>query len=160
MATTVRVTIKGAGESGANAPTVDDLFGQVHDFVDILEGVEKALSDDHTNQIVWRVTDAARQNPISFELTPTPTNPAIYIDSRAAEVERATLQGMRDLRLGEARPAYFSDDTLAKVRKLHERVTNGLATTTIALDDNGVGGALVIDQEPRPQHTPIVPSAP
>ncbi len=135
MTKPIRLTIKGAGEAGDNAPTVDDLLGQVADFVDILKGVEKALGDDQGNQIVWRVTDAERQNPISFELTPTPINPAVFIGDRATNIERIARAGLVALRNGETRPAFFTDDTLAKAKRMHARVKNGLADTVIVAPD-------------------------
>jgi hypothetical protein len=135
MTKPVRLTIKGSGEVGENAPTVDDLLGQVADFVEILKGVEKALGDDQGNQIVWRVTDAERQNPISFELTPTPTNPAIFIGDRAANVEKFARAGLVALSKGNTRPAYFNDDMLAKAKRIHARVRNGLSDTVIETPD-------------------------
>lgn len=145
MAKSIRVTIKGAGEPGKNAPTVDDLIGQIRDFVGVLEGVEKAFSDDDSIQIVWRVTDAERENPISFELTPFSANPAIFIDSRAEQVERATFEGFAALRRGIQRPSYFTDDVLSKARKIHSRVLNGLAGTTATLRDSPDVEPVVID---------------
>lgn len=135
MARPVRLTIKGAGDAGDNAPTVDDLLGQVADFVEILKGVEKALDDDKENQIVWRVTDAERQNPISFELTPTPINPAVFIGTRATDIERIARAGLIALSNGETRPPYFTDDTLVKAKRMHARVKNGLADTVIEAPD-------------------------
>lgn len=135
MVKPVRLTVKGAGEVGENAPTVDDLLGQLSDFVEILKGVEKALGDDKGNQIIWRVTDAERQNPISFELTPTPINPAIFIGDRAASIERIARAGLVSLRNGDTRPAYFTDETLAKAKRMHVRVKNGLADTLIEAPD-------------------------
>jgi hypothetical protein len=135
MAKPVRMTIKGAGEAGANAPTVDDLFDQVRDYVEMLKGVEKALADDQANQIVWRVTDAERENPISFELTPTPVNAGVFIDDRAADIERVTHAGLLALRAGNTRPPYFTDETIKRARRIHERVMNGLADTVITTPD-------------------------
>ena len=134
MAKPVKMIIKGAGEAGANAPTVDDLLGQVRDFVEVLQSVEKAFSDDHANQIVWRVTDAERQNPITFELTPFAANPAIFIDARAEQIERIALEGMFAIQRGDLRPPFFNDEALAKARKLHARVTNGLDGTEFSID--------------------------
>lgn len=144
MAKPVRMTIKGAGEAGSNAPTVDDLFDQVRDYVEMLKGVEKALADDHGNQIVWRVTDAERENPISFELTPTPVIPGVFIDARAADIERITRVGFLALRKGDTRPPYFTDDTIARARRMHARVMNGLADTVITTPDVD-GDPIVID---------------
>ena len=144
MTKPVRLTIKGAGEVGENAPTVEDLLGQVSDFVEILKGVEKALGDDKGGQIIWRVTDAERKNPITFELTPTPVNPAIFIGDRAADIERIARAGLVALRNGDTRPAYFNDDTLAKAKRMHARVRNGLADTVIEAPDDS-GDAVVID---------------
>ena len=144
MTQPVRLTIKGAGEVGENAPTVEDLLGQVSDFVEILKGVEKALGDDKGGQIVWRVTDAERKNPITFELTPTPVNPAIFIGDRAADIERIARAGLVALRNGDTRPAYFNEDTLAKAKRMHARVRNGLADTVIEAPDDSAD-AVVID---------------
>lgn len=136
MTKPVRLTIKGAGEAGENAPTVEDLLGQVSDFVEILKGVEKALGDEKGGQIVWRVTDAERKNPITFELTPTPINPAVFIGDRAADIERIARAGLMALRNGDTRPAYFTDETLAKAKRMHARVRNGLADTVIEAPDD------------------------
>lgn len=146
MTNPVRLTIKGAGEAGDNAPTVDDLFGQVADYVEILRGVEKALGDEHGNQIVWRVTDAERENPITFELTPTPVVPGMFIGDRAADIERIAGAGLLALRNGDARPPYFTDDTLAKAKRMHARVRNGLAGTEISFPDAGTD-PIVIDPD-------------
>lgn len=146
MTKPVRLTIKGAGDVGDNAPTVEDLLGQVSDFVEILKGVEKALGDENGTQIVWRVTDAERKNPITFELTPTPINPALFIDDRAANIERITRAGLTALRNGETRPAYFTDDTLAKARRMYSRVRNGLADTVIEAPDDSAE-LVVIDSD-------------
>lgn len=143
MATPVRLTIKGAGEAGENAPTVDDLLGQVSDFVEILKGVEKALADDQGSQIIWRVTDAERQNPITFELTPTALNPAIFIGDRAIQIERIASAGLVALRNGDTRPAYFTDDTLVRAKRMHARVQNGLADTVIDAPDVGAESVVI-----------------
>lgn len=130
MANPIKVIIKGTDADGTDAPTVDDLLGQVRDFVEILLGVERALEPDG-NQIVWRVTDITRNSPISVELTPFPTDHAAFVGYRASRVELATSEGLAALQGGELRPAYFTDDVLPKARKMHERVTNGLAETKI-----------------------------
>ncbi|QGN54158.1 hypothetical protein [Novosphingobium sp. Gsoil 351] len=143
MTKPVRLTIKGAGDAGDNAPTVDDLLGQVADFVEILKGVEKALGDDHGNQIVWRVTDAERQNPITFELTPTPIRAGIIIDDRAINVERIARAGFAALRNGDARPPFFTDEIMTKARQMHARVRNGLVDTII--DSPDASEPIVID---------------
>lgn len=147
MTNPVRVTIKGSGEAGANAPTVDDLLGQIRDFVEVLESVEKAFAEDHTNKIVWRVTDAERENPISFELTPTATDPGVFVGIRAEAVERIAIEGMNALRRGIVRPPYFTDDALIRVRKIHARVQNGLAATSFYVRDTPDVELLVIDSQ-------------
>lgn len=52
MAKPIRISIKGSENTGTDAPTVDDFLGQVRDFLDVLKGVEKAVSDDGENEIV------------------------------------------------------------------------------------------------------------
>ena len=147
MPKSITFTIKGAGEPGENAPTVDDVLGQIRDFVGMLEAVEKTVSDDSTNQIVWRITDAERQNPLSFELTPYAVNPAIFVDDRAEEVERVALEGLVALTRGITRPPYFTDDALSKARKIHARVRNGLVGTVVSADGVDNLPPVVIDPD-------------
>jgi hypothetical protein len=136
MGKPVRVTITGPADGWIDAPTVDDLLGQIRDFLDVLRGVERAAEAGGTNQLVWRVTDAAMNSPISLELTPFGAGPAAATAARAERVERIAIDGLKALRRGEARPPYFTDDVIAKARKLHSRVTNGLSDTIIALADD------------------------
>ncbi len=132
MANPIRVTIKGSDATGTDAPTVDDLLEQIRDFVEVLRGVERAVTADSANELVWRVTDVTMNSPINVELTPFPTNPAIFIGARADAVEQATARGFAALRQGEVRPSYFTDDVLPKARRMYARVLNGLADTKIA----------------------------
>lgn len=135
MAKPVRVTITGPTDPRVDAPSVDDLIGQVRDFIGVLRDVERAAEASGTNELVWRVTDAAMNSPISFEFTPTGAGPAAAVAARAERVERITVDGLKALRRGEPRPQYFTDDAIAKARKLHARVLNGLSDTVIAVED-------------------------
>src|SRR5665213_1740188 len=130
MADPIKVVVRASDTSGTDAPTVDDLLGQLRDFVDVLRGVEKALETDGS-QIDWRVTNVSKNSPLSFELTPYAKDRAAFVDQRAARVERATSEGLLALRRGVERPPYFTNDVLPKAHKLYERVTNGLADTEI-----------------------------
>lgn len=136
MSGPIRLIIKGSVEGGTDAPTVEDLLGQVRDFVDILRGVEKALEPDG-NKIVWRVTNVTQNSPITFELSPYAVDQAAYVGARAERVERAAGDGLAALQAGVERPAYFTDDVLPKARKLYARVTNGLADTRIEFPVTG-----------------------
>jgi hypothetical protein len=135
MTKPVRVTIRGPEDDRVDAPTVDDLLGQIKDIVDVLRGVEKNVEANGATELVWRVTDATMNSPISLELTPYGAGPAALIAARIERVERATLDGFKALRRGEARPPYFSEDILYKARKIHARVLNGLSDTVIAFAD-------------------------
>lgn len=147
MAKPIKLTIKGTGAAGTDAPTVDDLLGQIRDFVDILTGVEKAVADNGEVALVWRVTNVTMNSPIAFELTPFAVNPAVYIGARAEEVERATYSGLQALRSGIERPAYFTEDVLPKARKMHDRIMNGLADTVVHFDDAISREPLLIDRD-------------
>lgn len=130
MANPIRVTIRGSDALGTDAPKVEDLLGQMRDFVDLLKGVERAL-DDGGAKIVWRVTDVTKNSPIAFEISPFPDDPAAYVDDRAFRVERAASDGLRLLQDGVERPPYFTDEVMPKALQIHKRITNGLAETTI-----------------------------
>lgn len=146
MASPIKLIIKASQTAGTDAPTVEDLLGQIRDFVDVLKGVEKALDSDG-NQIVWRVTNVAKNSPLCFELTPFSKDAAAFVGDRAARVERATSQGLLALQRGVERPAYFTDDVLPKARKLYERVTNGLSDTKITFANVGDDPPITIDPE-------------
>lgn len=146
MAKPIKIMIKGCGEVGTDAPTVDDFLGQVRDFLAVLQGVERAVSEDGENEIVWRVTNAQMNSPISFELTPFAKNPAIFVDTRAERVERAAMEGIVSIKNGEQRPRYFDDELMAKTRKMHARVTNGLSDTIFLFDPSIAKSPIVIDR--------------
>lgn len=145
MAKPVRVTITGTADTVSDAPTVDDLIGQLRDLADIFRGVEKALLHKRGNELVWRITDAGKNSPLSLELTPYSQDAGGDVAERATKVERATAEGLLALRRGEARPAYFTDDILPKARKLYQRVRNGLAETTIRFEPD-VAEPIIIDR--------------
>lgn len=146
MARPVYVTIKGADVAGVDAPAVDDLLGQIRDFVEVLRGVERAIDAKQSNELIWRVTNAKMNSPISVELTPFPVNPAVYVGERVDEVERAAMNGLMALARGEARPAYFTDEVLPKARQIHARVLNGLANTEFRFDQAISAEPIVVDR--------------
>jgi hypothetical protein len=145
MARPVRVTITGTADTVSDAPTVDDLIGQLRDLAEVFRGVERALLPERGNELVWRITDASKNSPLSIELTPYSRDASAVIADRAAKVERATAEGLVALRRGEARPAYFTDDILPRAKRLYQRVQNGLADTTISFEAD-VAEAIVIDR--------------
>lgn len=144
MVEPIRLTISGPDNDRIDAPTVDDFLGQVRDFVDLLRGVEKAVEADGRSELVWRVTDAAMNSPISVELTPYGSGPSALVAARINHVEQYALDGLRELQTGNVRPPYFTDEVVAKAKRIHSRVLNGLTKTTI-----GVGSEvkpIVIDR--------------
>lgn len=141
----IRITIK-ASDGGADAPTVEDLLGQVGDLVKVLEGVEEAIAGDDETALIWRVTDATRNSPLTFEITPFPRNPAMNIDQRAFHVERATVGGLTALRTGGPRPQYFTEKVMKPARALHARLRNGLAETVIDADNAIISAPLVLNR--------------
>lgn len=145
MAKPVRVTITGTADTVSDAPTVDDLIGQLRDLADVFRGVERALLPKRGGELIWRITDASRNSPLSLELTPYGHDETAQVAERAAKVERATADGLQALRRGEMRPAYFTDDILPKAQRLYQRVRNGLAETTIRFDAD-VAGPIIIDR--------------
>ncbi len=155
MTTPVRLTIKGSDVSGTDAPTVDDMVGQLQDLVEVLRGVEKAVADDGANALVWRVTNASMNSPLSIEITAFSANPAIFADSRAQTVTEATRKGLTQLAEGVARPTNFTDDVLPSAIKLQKRVLNGLSETEIDFKAGIRGGEVLI----TPQSARVVTDA-
>ena len=136
MTKTVKLTIKSRSVGDVDAPTVDDLLSQVRDLVDILKSVETAITDKAASHIDWRVTDASRTNPITFEITPYPEDFATNIDALVEDVTRKTATGINTLASGAERPTFFNDKVIGKAEKLFKRVTNGLESTSIDFGDN------------------------
>jgi hypothetical protein len=145
MAKPVRVTVRGPEDDRITAPTGDDLIGQIRDFLDVLRGVEETVGEGG-NQLVWRVTDAKMNSPISLEFTPYGTGPTADVLARAELVEKRTADGFRAMRHGETRPLYFNDSVLAKAKRIHQRVLNGLSDTVIAFDPDVEREPVVIDR--------------
>lgn len=145
MAEPIRLTISGPNDDRIDAPTVDDFLGQVRDFVDLLRGVEKAVEADGRSELVWRITDATMNSPISVELTPYGSGPSALVASRINLVEQYALDGLRELQAGNVRPPYFTDDVVAKAKRIHSRVLSGLTNTTIGA---GRGGAPIVIDRP------------
>ncbi len=146
MANSIKITIKGSNETGIDAPTVEDFLGQVHDFLAVLQNVEKAVSEDGKNELVWRVTHAQMNSPICFEVTPFPKNPAIYIDARAAQVERVAMEGIVAIKTGDQYPPYFNKYSMAKTRAIYARVMNGLADTSFSFGPAIAPEPVIIDR--------------
>lgn len=129
MSRIVRLWIKARGE--ISSPTVDDLLDQVRDSFDILKGVEEAIAEDSGRAIEWRVIGATSNSPISLEVAPFSKDFAVNIDQRVEIVTERTALGLHQLQVSGERPPDFTNRVLGKAEKLFERVTNGLAQTTI-----------------------------
>lgn len=131
MIAPIKITVKGNDDSGVDAPTVDDLLMQIQDFVSVLRGLDAAVAEDGKEEIVWRVTDVTKNSPLAFEITPFPRHFATNIDNRVEKVVASTAAGLHMLAERGERPAYFSDAIINKAEKVYQRVTNGLAETTL-----------------------------
>lgn len=135
MAKPIKITVIGDDHRGGDAPTVEDLLSQIQDFVHVLRDVEEAVSEEGKEEIVWRVTNATKNSPLTFEVTPTPRQHAMNIDARAAKVIQATAYGFEQLAKTGDRPAFFTDKVLDRAAKVYQRVTNGLASTSVDFGD-------------------------
>lgn len=146
MAKEIKLIIRSNINGGVDAPTPEDLLGQVKDFVDILRGVERAFGEGVVASVDWRITKATTNSPITFEITPFPVNPAMNITARVLEIEKAASNGLKDMARGVERPKYFTDDVLARAEQMHSRVQNGLADTEIGFDAEVSPDAILIDR--------------
>jgi hypothetical protein len=135
MGRVVKIKVEGRAV-GTDAPTADDLLDQIRDLLDILRGVESALAEDSANAIDWRVVNATKASPLTFELEAFPHVYAVNIDARAALVARRVAEGIATLQDRPARPLGFTDKVIAKAERVFERVTNGLALTDISFGDD------------------------
>ena len=142
MTKPIKITVSGTGYRGGDAPTVEDLLAQIKDFVYVLREVECAVSETG-GEIVWRVTNASKNSPLTIEVTPTPKQYAMNIDDRAEKVVRATAIGFQKIAQTGQRPEYFTDQVLDRAAKVYGRVTNGLATTNVDFGEYGDVPALI-----------------
>lgn len=146
MTKPIKITVSGTDHRGGDAPAVEDLLAQIKDFVYVLREVEDAVSDTG-GEIVWRVTDASKNSPLTIEVTPTPKQHAMNIDERVEKVVRATAMGFQQIAQTGERPAYFTDQVLGRAAKVYARVTNGLATTNVDVGEYGDIPALIANPE-------------
>jgi hypothetical protein len=130
----LRIVISGRAAE-TDAPTVEDLLGQLRDLVAVLRDVERAVATEDDGEIEWRVTDASRSSPLALEITPFPKRSGLNIDRRFNAVRKHAAKGLAALRESGERPAYFGDHALASAGQLFRRVTNGLAVTEIDFGD-------------------------
>lgn len=147
MAKPIKIVINGPAGECTDAPTTEDFLSQIRDFLDVLQGVEKAALPEQSKHLVWRVTDATMNSPITLELTPFGDGPAADVAAKAMAVERAVASGFRALGRGYARPNYFTDSVLEKARKIHKRVMNGLSDTTIEFDPEVETEPVIVDRK-------------
>lgn len=142
---TIRISIS-AADGGTDAPTVDDLLGQLGDYFAVYEGVEAAITRGEDRHVVWRVTNASRNSPLQVTVTAYPAAPGIAFEQVASEAKRATANGLRDLIAGTSRPPFYTDNVLEAAHRFAGRVTGGLARVAV---DHG-------DGEPEIVFTPLV----
>ena len=147
MAQPIEIAIKGTDVDGEDAPTVEDLLGQIQDFVFILHGVERAVAADGREELVWRVTNATKNSPITFEVTPFPRTHGMNIDRRAATVVGATARGLSQIAECRDRPPYFTDDIIEKAERINNRVLNDLSGTNIDFSNYDDTGQIRVTQD-------------
>ncbi|HXZ00413.1 MAG TPA: hypothetical protein VEI03_10460 [Stellaceae bacterium] len=135
MSSPINLTIRGHN-AATDAPTVEDLLGQVEDWFNILLGVEQAIAEDGVNEVEWRVTNARMNSPLAFELTPFPRKHGMDVEQRVKLIKEYTANGLVALRSKAERPTYFTEPVLKNAERLFKRVTNGLSLTAINFGDD------------------------
>lgn len=128
MSRVVKLSISGhAAET--DAPSVEDALDQLRDYLDILRGVEDAVSGDESAAIIWRIVSASRKSPLTFSIEAFPKQYATNIDARAGQVVSATAQGLAMLEKSGSRPPFFTDEVLRRTHRVFGRLTNGIASS-------------------------------
>ncbi len=127
----ITFTVRGADRFGDDAPTVEDLLGQIATWIDVLHNIESAVAEGGKPELVWRVTDVRKNSPLAFEVTPYPATHGMNVEQRAKKVVLAAATGVKRLIENGERPLYFTDQTIDKVEKIFIRVTNGLSGTAV-----------------------------
>ena len=100
MGRVIKIKISARGVE-TDAPTVEDLLEQLRDYFDLLKEVEVAIAPDGSNAIEWRIVNAGRSSPLSFEAEAYPRQYGVNIDDRVDIVATKTANGLvarRELR--------------------------------------------------------------
>lgn len=125
MGRIIKLRMSGHGPD-TDAPSVEDVLKQVRDYLDVVHGVEEAVAGSAENVIVWRIVNASRTSPLTFDLEAFPAEYAVNIDRRVGAVIAEVAAGLVSLQTAAERPSYFTDKVLSKAQSLFKRVTNGL----------------------------------
>lgn len=96
------------------------------------------MMEDGDSAIEWRVTDASKSSPLRLTVEAFSKQYAVNIDERARIVVDAQLNGLTQLQISPARPAYFTDRALIIAERIFDRVTDGLEQTTVDYGDSNV----------------------
>lgn len=126
MRKVVKLRISGQAPN-TDAPSVEDMLGQVRDYLEVLRGVEEAIAGGSPSAVVWRIVNASRGSLLAFELEAFPVDYGINIDRRVEAIVADVAQGLASLQTTTERPSNFTDEVLKRAQSLFERVTNGLS---------------------------------
>lgn len=114
----VRLYLEGApGEI-----SVEEFLGSLSDAVELLRDLERAVLGGRRGKVDWRIADLAVSSAVA-EITPVPVD-----DVRAEDATTVTDQFLGGLQMLELRPGLppaFSEETVAVVRRLANRVGRG-----------------------------------
>jgi hypothetical protein len=135
MSRVVKISVSGTAPD-TDAPLVEDALDEIRDVVEILRDVEAAAAGTSATAIAWRMTNASKSSPLAFEIQAFPKHFATNIDQRVDIVLTETARGLASLQARPERPRHFTDDVMKRVRRVLERVTNGLGVAAV---DFGVG---------------------
>ena len=128
---TLRIDISGT-DLETDAPSVDDLIGQLTDILDLLREIEKAVAlPGEEDELEWRVVGAQRSSPLAIEIAAFPKTYGTNIVRRERSVREATSRGLMALCTTSERPVYFNDRALRKAESLFFRVTSRLSETNL-----------------------------
>ena len=146
MAKPVKITVRGAEAAGAEAPAAGDALSQIQDLIAIFQGAEAFLEKPgQKKDLVWCITDASMQSPLTVDVTPHPSHPDAGAESRVFEVVCMAAE-LLDATAAKGGRQVLPDRLAQKIKKVHVRVTNGLAETTV--DFSAYGNALKIRIDP------------
>jgi hypothetical protein len=141
---TIVIQIEGRAND-TDAPTVEDFFEQIRDYVDLICAVEKAVAEDQKSHLVWRVTNATKSSPLRVFLTAFPDVYGTDISTRYSRTIKYTKDGLNALSKGEKAPVNFPIDALQYADKTFARISNGLAQTTLEFGNNSQ--TIIFDSE-------------
>jgi hypothetical protein len=126
----ISVTIAGK----ADRMDADATIATLRDWLDTLKEIDKEVSGTDSGSIEWRLVAASTSSPLTVTLQPE----ARLAGDFGPQVVRTYMDGIESLRRGKAPPREFSDRAVSALRRLADRLRDGIGHVTFESSDRAL----------------------